>query len=394
MLAAVKKEKYPYNFILYYAFSFMAPAIFAAFLPVYLSTKGYNQTAIGTLLAVGPVVTVMAQPAWGVASDKSRYKNNVLLLITLGTAFTVLLYNFSAAFPFLVIVTAVFTTFSSGITPVADTIILDHLEKKQRSFGPVRMGGTIGYAVMAIIAGYFAQKNIKFIFILYAVVVGFSLLFTARLPKVKGYYREIKSKVSIIQLFKNRGLVLFLVFNLIISIISCFYSNFFPIYYKQTGADNVLLGWATFIATISEIPFLIFADRILNKIGTRNCLALSAAISAIRWISLYLITNVYINLVLQILHGLNFIVFNYSMVTYINKEAPKEFKTTAQAIYTLSVMGIARIVGGLLGGYLSDCFGIRQIFLLNTMITIAAIILFLGLFYLLPPSKSYKNSSL
>ncbi len=379
-MAKLNIQKYPCNFILFYAISFMPPAIFNSFFPVYLSNKGYNQTDIGTLLAIGPLIILVAQPLWGITSDRARYKNDILFIITMGTALSVLLYNFSASFSYLIAVTVIFTTFYSGIIPIGDTIILESLERTQFSFGPIRMAGTIGYAVMAIIAGFIAQKNINSIFFLYAIIVAVSLIFTIRMPKVKGYLKQAKEKVSIMSLFRDKKLVIFLIFNLIISITFCFYSNFFPLYYIQSGADNVLLGLATFICSMSEIPFLIFADRILKKIGTHNALIGSAIVSVLRWILLFFITNPYINLAMQMLHGLTFIVFNYSMVTYINKESPKEFKATAQVIYTLTVMGIARALSGVLGGYLSNRFGIRQIFLLNTFVTIIAIVLFVSAF--------------
>ncbi|WP_438444209.1 MFS transporter [Gorillibacterium sp. sgz5001074] len=159
------------------------------------------------------------------------------------------------------------------------------------------------------------------------------------------------------------------------------YSMFFPIYYVQLGADNMLLGYALFLASICEIPFLLFADKILDRIGTTNALTGAAVITAVRWFSFYFVNDLYINLALQILHGAIFIVFSYSLTKYLEQESPQELKSVGQSMITLSVTGIAPVFSGIVGGYLSDLLGIRLVFLILSIITIAATLVFVLLIH-------------
>lgn len=357
----------------------MGNAVYSTFMPVYLNHIGYGQTAIGTLLALGPFIAIIAQPIWGIAGDRAKTKNAVLQVLLLGSAITVMLYPLSRNFYYILAVMAAFTFFQTSTGPMSDAITLEYLDKTRWTFGPIRMSGTIGYAVMSIIAGIIAKRYINGIFVLYFMIMLAVLGVSLGLPKVKGHQFR-GPKVPIWRLFKDRELMLLMAFNLVIQITLGFYYTFFPIYFKEMGGDSALLGWAMFISSVSEIPFLLFADKILKKIGTRYTLLGSAAVAAVRWLILHFVSNPFIVLPLQALHGLIFIVFSFSLATYINQEVPKELRASGQTLNGLIGLGIARIIGSILGGVLSDMVGIRQVFLYDSLLAFAAVIAFGSIF--------------
>jgi len=154
-------------------------------------------------------------------------------------------------------------------------------------------------------------------------------------------------------------------FTLVIHTTMGFYNTFFPIYYKNMGADNTILGLAVFIGSASEIIFLVFGDRIIKRLGIKFTLFGAG-----------LINNIFAVLALQILHGFIFIVLAYSMATYINNEMPPELKASGQTVNS----GISRIIGSTGGGVISDLIGIRQVFFLNSVIVLASIVIFGAIF--------------
>jgi MFS family permease len=58
---------------------FAAAAVGTAFLPAFLVTRGLDAASIGTLLAVGTVVRMLAVPVWGVMADRSGRTPVVLM---------------------------------------------------------------------------------------------------------------------------------------------------------------------------------------------------------------------------------------------------------------------------------------------------------------------------
>jgi PPP family 3-phenylpropionic acid transporter len=167
-----------------------------------------------------------------------------------------------------------------------------------------------------------------------------------------------------------------MLFALVIQSTLGYYYTFFSIYFQQLGATRTLIGWSNFIAAMSETPFLLFAHIILKKLKTRYALILAGAAAAIRWLLLGMLISPYAVLLFQILHGMINIVITVSLATYVNDSVPGGLRASGQALIGLICSGISRIIGSMFGGYLSDIFGIKNMFTYNSILTFITVILF------------------
>lgn len=374
----MKPTPYPY-FLALYALNNMTLAVYATFFPVYLAQAGYGQAAIGILLAVGPLVTIAAQPFWGPAGDRAGSKNAVLLVALLGSAAVLAAYRLSTSFAFLFAATALYTFFQSPVLPMSDTVTLEYASEVGWKFGRIRLAGTIGYAVMAVLAGFAANRRVGNIFPLSLMLIALTMLTVLRLPKIRGH-QTVSGRVSWQELFRHQQLVRFMVFSAIVHATLGYYYAFFPILYGQMPGGNALLGWSLFIASLSEVPFLLLAERILKRVGIRAMLVTSAAITGVRWLLFYIVADPYLLLPLQALHGAAYIVLTYCLGTYINAEVPKELRASGQAAHWLLTAGAARIAGSFGGGLIADAVGIRMGFLYGACLIGAVLAVFIPLF--------------
>ena len=194
------------------------------------------------------------------------------------------------------------------------------------------------------------------------------------------------TRVAPWQMFRNKELVTLLALNAVLNITLGFNYSFFPLYYKQVGGGSVLLGVAMFLTGISEIPFLLFAEKILNRLGIRKTLLLSNTAAGIRWLLLYLVADRYAVLAVSLMHGLTFIIFSYSLATYINREVPRELRASGQTTAAL-VSGFARVIGSMGGGVLCEMAGVRQGYFYSFLINFAALAAFGAFFYLTAQNK-------
>lgn len=137
-----------------------------------------------------------------------------------------------------------------------------------------------------------------------------------------------------------------------------------------------------FITSTSEIPFFLFADKILDKLGIKICLIISALVMALRWMLLHFITDIHAILAVNASHGFSFIFFTFCLATFISMNVPKELRASGQTVNALLCLGLARIIGSVLGGIFSDAFGIKQIFLYASFVNIAAVIVFGIIFFM------------
>ena len=62
----------------------------------------------------------------------------------------------------------------------------------------------------------------------------------------------------------------------------------------------------------------------------------------------------------------------YSAITYINNRMPVEYKTSGQSLLALVQAGAGNITGSILGGVLSDRFGIGHSYFIFALVAFAA----------------------
>lgn len=379
-MVTIKKVNSIYSFIFLYVFSYMCNAINGTFMPLYLNSIGYSKTSVGILLSLAPIVAILGQPTWGTLADRANSKNNILKILILGNVITILFIGFSNNFFYLLLVLLIFTFFQTSLNPMTDTITLEYSSGAKWHFGHIRLAGTLGYCFMAVIAGVILRKNIQLMFPLYSFFAVATFFMAVFLPKVKGHQTSGK-KVYLWSLLKDKKLLSYISFALIVQITLGYYNSFFGIYFQSLGASRTLIGIASFISGISEVPFLLFAHKILSKVKTEKALLFAGIAAILRWFLLAMSSNTHIVLLLQLLHGLIYIVIAVSLATYINNSVPKELKASGQALNAIVGTGISRVIGSLLGGYFSDLLGIRNVFFANSFFVLCAVIIWSCFFF-------------
>ncbi len=366
-----------YPFLLFYVFIYAGNAVYGTFLPVYFQHIGFDPIRIGTLLSLGPLIAIMAQPVWGALGDRARSKNSILLLLLAGSGIAALLYPLSTMFVYLLVMICLFTFFQTSIFAMGDTITLEVLDRHRlASFGLIRMGGTFGFAAMSLLFGAIAQQHIGSMFYVYALLMVCCVLAVLRFPTIAGH-QSGGSKMSTRVLFQDRLLMLYMGFSFILQVTLGYYYAFYPMYFSSLGGDSLLLGWSMVISSLSEVPFLLYANKIFARIRVSTILLVAAAASVVRWALFAVIDSPYWVLPVQALHGLIFIVLTVTMAYYINKHVPKELKASGQTLHGLLTLGAARIIGSFAGGIATQQLGIRTVFMYNSGIALCSTLAFI-----------------
>ena len=138
---------------------YIASVFYGPFISAYYVSKGMTPTELGILLMVGPLAAIFIQPLWAGISDRSGKRKRVLLLVILGSGLAMLLYYIGHGFLEYLLIAICVTAFTSSVGPLSNTLIIDQAERQDLSFAIIRMGGTIGYALVAIWAGRFIGKH-------------------------------------------------------------------------------------------------------------------------------------------------------------------------------------------------------------------------------------------
>ncbi len=231
------------------------------------------------------------------------------------------------------------------------------LAEEKYLYGRVRMGGTLGWGLVAPLAGILIAKNgLSWAFWIYSLCMFIALLISQNF-----FYTEQKEQSSFLRgvqsLFTNRPLMLFLFMAFICGTAFATINNYLFAYMYQLQIDESKMGYVLTVATVAELPVLFFADRLLIRFKPRGLLILSMAATGLRLILLALFNTLPGILFFQLINGLTFPALWVAGVSYANENAPAGLSATAQAVFGTMIFGFGAATGGFLGGILLEKLG-------------------------------------
>ena len=366
-------------FALYFLF-YSGQSVYNTYLNLYLSEIGLDYTQIGFIVSFSTVFLLVAQMFWAMVSDRVANKARILSLLLVATASICLLFYVGTSFITMLVVVTLFSLFFNPIVPLLDNYSVELVELKGRfDYGQLRMGGTIGYCVTVLFIGFFLKDSYRPVFYMVCAFMALAFVLSLTLPAIRGYgsnTRKESRKGLHRTLLKKRSLVGLICFNLIFSMGLNFFYSFYPIYFTSIGGDSSLVGTMMFLCAVTEIPSLMLIGRIEKRFGERAVLTVAGIIAAVRWILLYSISNPMVAIFVNLLHGPGYTSFNYTIITYIGRNVPKELRATGQSLNVLISTVGSKVVFGYLGGLASSLVGPQGVMLLSSLLMAAATIVF------------------
>ena len=104
------------------------------------------------------------------------------------------------------------------------------------------------------------------------------------------------------------------------------------------GTFTIGLLWAA--AIVGEVLFFAFSQRIMQVFGVERLLAIGLCGGIIRWTGTAFVTNEYLMLVLQALHGVSFACAHFALMQFIRAHVPANLRNTAQGLYAALAGGV------------------------------------------------------
>ncbi|MGO4275601.1 MFS transporter, partial [Paenibacillus sp. TAF58] len=226
------------------------------------------------------------------------------------------------------------------------------------SYGSVRLWGSIGFSGVALISGLLLGElggvaNIPYFY--WALWI-FPFLLLAFVKDEKGSGQRITLS-AIGAIFKNKSFLWFMVMVLMISIPHRMNDALLGLYLNKLGATDSMVSWAWAIAACTEIPVFAYINRYIHRYHELTILGLVSVLYTMRWLLYMLFSDPWVLIGLQTTHMVTFAVLWIVAVQYVVRLLPEQFGSTGQSILAMVFMGLAGIIGGSVGGWLSEQWG-------------------------------------
>jgi len=371
-------------------------AAFMAYISLYYESVNLSGRQIGQLSSIPFFVTLISSVAFGFISDTSR-RNHLLLRIVVVCLIAVLLVFPRAQTFWLLFPTAlIYSIFQAPTNPILDDVTLNTLEQPE-NYGKVRLGGSIGWGLVVLLTGMLID-NLGFgIPVIFYINIAFLLLFFLAIslipsPKKPATTSEEKPTLKTLgKMVTNPGVFLLFVVIIIWGMGEASISNFLFLHIKHLGGSSTLMGTALSISLVGEILTFNFAHHIQKKVGEFR-MVLIAFVVLIIWLSgLALIKDPNLIPAFQIFGGAGFALMQSGSVAYINRKAPPELGTTAQALRGGLYAGLGNGVGTIISGALYEFYGSSMMYRIMAIVQVCG--LAFGIFVYLRDRRNRARKS-
>lgn len=347
------------------------------YLALYYRALQLSGLQIGVLIAALPLGTALCAPLWGALADAFSAHRLVLRLTLLLAALAALVLTGARSFTTLLPIVLVLAASAAGVPPLLDGYAMLLGEREGHSYGRLRVWGSFGFIAAVWLVGWLMRERISTIFLVaYAASLLLAGLATLGLPPLRPRIAQPVWQ-GVHALLRDRALGALLLTAFLTTTSGSMLSNFFSVYLVEIGGDARMVGTASALAAISELPVLIFGAWLLERFASRRVLLLAILVYLLRFGLYSLPPAPGWVLAIQLLHGLSFGAYLMASVTLAYQLAGRERAATAQGLLTSSSFGFGAILGSLLGGLLLDRVGAVGLFRVGTLGLALALLVYL-----------------
>lgn len=379
----------------------MAYAVISSFASAYLLDRGYTNSEIGLILAVGSIVAVFLQPFMADFADRAK-KISLIGITQVVTIFIMVMmmacFIMEKASIALSVIFVMMIAWHTALQPLFNSLTFKLEESGHKiNFGVCRAMGSLGYSLLCAVLGTLAETFGTQILPLTGEVTLLMLLITLIMTKkhfkkacamrdeldchqdkaeVVAETLEQTEEINLIQFIKRNKL--FLLVN--IGVAGIFFSNsifnsFMLQIVENVGGNSEDMGRILAVMAFLEIPPMFLFERVHRKVSCKRLLQIGAICFTLKILCATIANSVFMVYVAQLFQLTSFGIFLPAMVCFIDEIMDKGEAVKGQALYTI-ITTVATIFASLAGGVILDVSGASSLLWISTIITGAGALLF------------------
>ena len=367
------RKFWPFSFyFLYYA----ALAMFMPFIVLFYQSILFNGPQIALLSGIPPLITMFAAPFWTSIADSTGRHRWVMSMGIGMAAICTLLLQYLNLFAAVFLTVSISFFFFSPVASLSDSSTIAMLGEDRAMYGRVRLGGTIGWGLFALVAGILVDNyGLKISFWGFAIFILINLGVAQKLTYDDSSSHGSLNTSGIRYYLSSRRWQLFLFSTFLGGLGASSVASFLAPYMAEMGANKTTIGLAITIATITELPIFFFGNRLVKRFTAQGLFFISLVMMGIRSIMYALVSTPTGVLLVQIFGGMIFPAMWVAGVAYADEHAPDGLKSTAQGLFGAMSFGFGAAVGGFLGGLLLGSVGGRGMYLVFGLIILVGLAL-------------------
>ena len=382
------------SYVILFFFYDLAFAFFSALISVYLIGKGYSASQVSLLISAAALANMVTQPVIGSLTDKlgMRLVNMVMFVLTCVAA---AVFVIAPNFWIIVGAYAAMNLLMNGVNPTIERMATS----SPYSYGSIRVWGSIGFAAGTQLTGIIydaiapVAPYIGVILAMLIAIFGFwgtnPRLAETEAAQIEDTESAVEEEpVSTKTLLTNKKFLYYLVLQILFAAVTGAAYSFCPAFLTSKGLEASTASTILALATLLEIPLLLFSSKFMDKIANKTLL-----------MGMFVLV-----LAEMVVYGLNMPLPLVIIATFIGRHPPGiiSIMTNMKVVNTIvdprqQIAGLAlvktcqsfgTIVSNNIGGNIVDAAGYPAMFLFLLALTAAGLV---GVVFFQVPSGNDKK---
>lgn len=355
-----------------YYFAFMGGwGFILPFMNLFYISLGLNGTQIGTIGSVSSVVGLIVSPLLVTEIKRRPQARGILQASLLFGAIAYFMLGQQTAFLPILLIVLLQSMVGAGIMPASDAMAVHVSQKAGTGYGSVRAWASVGWVMTVLTAGWLIERNgfqagflgVSLMWLTAALV---TLLIQPRFFISPDVARKQTSNVrsAFKHVVKDRTLLGYAVALVFMGFLNNGVLQFENVFLSQLGASKQLISVAGILSAIVEIPFMVYTDRYVRRVGGHHVLLLAVTLTLFQRAAVLLFPSIITIMVIRFVGGVAFSFMTIGSVFLISSRTDPNETGTVLAIFTVTLTGLVSTIAAPVSGAIFDAVGARWLYLL------------------------------
>jgi PPP family 3-phenylpropionic acid transporter len=358
-----------------YYFTFMGGWGFVLpFINLFYVSIGFNGKQIGFISSTSALVGMLVSPLWVSEVKKRPQARNILqaALILGGTGYYAI--GLQNLFPLIIIIVFLHALAASGIAPLSDSMAVTVSQESGSGYGSVRVWGSLGWIVTVLSSGWLTARYgfiAAFIGVAVMWLIAASLIFFIQ-PRFFSS-RQISTqpkpnlRVALQYIWQDKVLRGFAFALIVIGFFNNGVLQFENVFLSELGATKQIISVAGILSAVVEIPFMIYSDKIVQRVGAHRLLLVALSMTIFMRLSVLTLPSIITIMVVRFIGGVAFSFYTISFIKLISSRTQPTETGTVLAIFSVTLAGLVNIVASPVSGAIFDVIGARWLYALSSV---------------------------
>jgi len=321
--------------------------------PVWLTARGLDPAAIGFVLAAMQAVRVFATPAGTRIADRYGSLHGAIVATAVASVAAIALLGAAHGFTFILVAAVTLAFVSAPVLPLTDAYGLKGLAQRGKSYGPVRLWGSVAFIAANLTGGLLLDvlapgHLIWLIFAGNCALAAATMLLVPQPREVSpGAARSAHSHL------RQPAFLAIAAAGSLIQASHAVYYGFSTLDWTAKGYGGATIGVLWALGVVAEIVLFACAARLPRSVGPVTLIAIGAMGGILRWSAMAFDPPAVLLLPLQLLHAVSFGATHLGTMMYLSQNAPEGGRAAAQGDVSTAnslMMAAASALAGVLYG--------------------------------------------